>query len=54
MLDARPDIAVHRIVYDQTHGLVYFDADGSGAGGQVMFARVDPGMVLNASDFLIV
>jgi len=43
-----------RIVYDQVHGLLYFDADGSGAGAQVLFARVDPGLGLNASDFVIV
>ena len=43
-----------RLIYDQNNGLLYFDADGTGAGAQMLFARVEPGLVLNASDFMIV
>jgi Ca2+-binding RTX toxin-like protein len=43
-----------RIVYDGASGRIYFDADGSGAGAQVLFAAVTAGTALTASDFLIV
>lgn len=40
-----------RIIYDSVTGNIFYDADGSGAGAQVIFATVDPGTVLSASDF---
>ena len=43
-----------RIVYDSATGRIYFDADGSGAGAQVLFASVTAGTALTASDFAIV
>jgi serralysin len=43
-----------RIVYDAQSGRIWFDADGSGAGAAVLFARVDPGTALGAADFWIV
>jgi len=43
-----------RIVYDSATGRIYFDADGSGAGAQILFASVTVGTALTASDFAIV
>jgi Ca2+-binding RTX toxin-like protein len=46
-----------RIIYDQSTGKLYYDADGSGAGAQVQFALVGTGTthpVLSASDFLVI
>ena len=40
-----------RIVYDQTTGSLYYDSDGNGAAGQVLFALVTPGTSLSASNF---
>ncbi len=42
-----------QIVYDKAHGLLFFDADGSGAGAAVEFATVKMGTILSASDFVI-
>jgi len=42
-----------RIIYDKASGALYYDADGSGAGAQVQFARLDGGPKLKASDFTI-
>lgn len=46
-----------RIIYDQSSGKLYYDADGSGAGAQVQFALLSTGTthpVLSASDFLVI
>ncbi|MGE5563565.1 MAG: beta strand repeat-containing protein [Bacillota bacterium] len=42
-----------RIIYDQTSGRIYYDADGSGAGARVLFAKVAPGTVLTNADFQV-
>lgn len=42
-----------RIIYDQAGGKIYYDADGSGTVKAILFATVDPGTVMSASDFLI-
>ena len=44
-----------RIIYDPASGALYFDADGTGAIGQVQFAALvsRPGGVTNA-DFLVI
>jgi len=43
-----------RIIYNAATGNIYYDADGSGAGAQVLFAQVAPGTVLTNADFLVV
>jgi serralysin len=42
-----------RIIYDQATGKIYYDADGTGAGGKVQFAKVTAGTVLTNLDFQI-
>ncbi len=43
-----------RIIYDNATGRIYYDADGNGAGAQVLFAQVAAGLALTNADFLIV
>ena len=42
-----------RIVYDPTTGEIFYDADGSGAAPQVLFATVTAGTALTHADFVI-
>ena len=53
-LDGSAIDANDRIIYDQTTGALYYDADGSGAGAAVQFAQLDAGTVLTVSDFHII
>ncbi len=48
-----PVDADDHILYNQSTGAVYYDADGSGAGAKVQFATLTNGAVLTAADFLI-
>jgi len=43
-----------RIVYDSATGQLFFDADGNGAGAQVLFATLDGHPPLNAGDFTVI
>ncbi|WP_310467051.1 calcium-binding protein [Sphingomonas sp.] len=43
-----------RIIYDTTTGRIYYDADGNGAGAQVLFAQIGAGFALTNADFLMV
>ncbi|HEV2817908.1 MAG TPA: hypothetical protein VGW40_11895, partial [Allosphingosinicella sp.] len=43
-----------RIVYDGATGQLFFDADGNGAGAQVLFATLQAGTALIASDFTVI
>ncbi len=43
-----------RVIYDSATGRLYFDADGSAAGTQVLFATLAAGTALSAADFLII
>ncbi len=42
-----------RIIYETDTGNLYFDADGTGAGGRVRFAVLDMELVLTNLDFLV-
>lgn len=42
-----------RIIYDTSTGNLWFDADGSGSGAAVQFARVASGLNISASDFVV-
>ena len=53
-LDGTAVDASDRIIYDQTSGALYYDADGSGGGVAVQFAQLTPGTVLTLSDFNII
>ena len=43
-----------RILHDAATGALFYDPDGTGAAAALRFATVTPGLVLSASDFLIV
>ena len=45
------DDAADRIVYDQTTGRIFYDADGNGGVAAVLFATVTAGTVLTHADF---
>jgi Ca2+-binding RTX toxin-like protein len=42
------------LVYDASSGGLYYDADGSGAGAQVLFATLDAGLNLVAGHFALI
>jgi alkaline phosphatase D len=42
------------IIYDQTTGELFYDADGSGADAQVKFATLSAGLAMTHSDFFVV
>ena len=42
------------LIYNSSNGYLYYDADGSGAGGRAYFAALDPGLALTASQFEVV
>jgi Ca2+-binding RTX toxin-like protein len=43
----------HRIIYDDSTGGLFFDADGTGAIGQVMFATLSTGLSLVSNDIVV-
>ena len=45
--------ASDRVIHDRGTGNIFYDADGSGRGGQILFATVDPGVTLTNVDFFI-
>jgi Ca2+-binding RTX toxin-like protein len=42
------------LIYNNTTGDLFYDADGDGSGGQVLFARVTTGTELTVDDFMLV
>ncbi len=42
------------IIYNSANGQLFYDANGSGAGGQTLFATVTAGTVLDVGDFVMV
>ena len=42
------------IIYDSATGNIYYDADGTGAAAQVLFAHVAPATALTNADFLVI
>ncbi|WP_319005698.1 calcium-binding protein [Pararhizobium sp. BT-229] len=42
-----------RIIYDRDTGRLFYDADGSGAGGGIPFAKIGAGVALTYADFFV-
>jgi Ca2+-binding RTX toxin-like protein len=42
------------IVYDKAKGYLYYDADGSGKGAAVLFAKIKKGTVIDHKDFFVI
>jgi Ca2+-binding RTX toxin-like protein len=42
------------LIYNKTNGYLYYDADGSGKGAAVSFAKLAPNLALTATDFYLV
>jgi Ca2+-binding RTX toxin-like protein len=45
--------AAHRIIHEADRGRLYFDPDGTGAAGRILFARITPDLQLMPEDFLV-
>ena len=45
---------LHRIIFDDATGELFYDRDGTGAGAAVKFAVLEPGLELSNADFTIV
>jgi hypothetical protein len=43
-----------RIIYDPSNGRLYFDSDGMGGSAQVQFAKLQAGLSLTSSDFVVI
>ena len=46
--------AQDRIVYNSVTGQLFFDSNGTGAGGSTLFANLDTGLALSNTDFNVV
>ena len=44
----------HRIIHNSDNGKLFYDSDGSGGGGKILFAKLDPGITLSSDDFFVV
>jgi Ca2+-binding RTX toxin-like protein len=42
------------VIYDPDNGKLFYDANGDGGGGRVLFARLDAGLNLDHNDFMMV
>ncbi|MBX3428475.1 MAG: M10 family metallopeptidase C-terminal domain-containing protein [Hyphomonadaceae bacterium] len=54
LIGAAATDAAHRIIYDDTTGALFYDADGSGADAAVQIANLAVGLALTNSDFIII
>ncbi|MBE9220734.1 choice-of-anchor L domain-containing protein [Dolichospermum flos-aquae] len=52
--DALATFSNARIVYSQSTGYVFYNSNGSAAGGESRFAKVDPGITLDRNDFTVI
>jgi Ca2+-binding RTX toxin-like protein len=43
-----------RIIYNSANGQIYYDSNGNGAGGNVLFADLNNGLAVTNADFLVV
>jgi serralysin len=46
--------ASDRIIYDMMTGSLFYDSNGSAAGGSIKFAELAPGLALTNADFQII
>jgi hypothetical protein len=46
--------STNRILYDRDDGVLYYDADGTGASEQVAFAKLSDGLRLTSRDFQVI
>ncbi|WP_421723748.1 M10 family metallopeptidase C-terminal domain-containing protein [Bauldia sp.] len=51
---ANAKTADHRIIHNSDNGKLFYDSDGSGGGGKILFAKLDPGILLSSDDFFVV
>ena len=42
------------IIYDKNDGILYYNADGSGAGEAVAFARISKNLALRFQDIVVI
>jgi Ca2+-binding RTX toxin-like protein len=54
VIGAEAENAVHRIIYNDETGAVYYDSDGTGGAAQIQFAELSPGLALENFDFFVV
>ena len=46
--------ATDHLIYDQAHGKLFYDPDGTGAVAQVLFLTLTAGIALTATDLLLI
>ncbi|HEX8642126.1 MAG TPA: matrixin family metalloprotease [Allosphingosinicella sp.] len=44
----------HRIIYETDTGELYYDSNGSLSGGAMLFATLAPGLIMTASEFVVI
>lgn len=54
VIGTQAETADTRIIYNNTNGALFYDADGSGSGAATFFARVAPNLALTSDNFTVV
>lgn len=54
IIGAKALTADQHIIYDRTNASLYYDADGNGSGGAVLFAQLVNGTTLALGDFVVI